>query len=63
MHTTQWITSRDFSVTYLVALEYNNPSSLVARGQQLAIVVELHTGDDVSCNKMDTFMYIVTLLM
>lgn len=31
----------------LTHLEYNNSAAFVAGGQQLAIVVELHTRDDV----------------
>ncbi len=35
----------------LIALKYDNPSTLVAGSEQLAIVTELNTRNDVSCKK------------
>ncbi len=33
-------------------LENDNPAALVSGGEELSILVELHAGDDISCNKV-----------
>jgi hypothetical protein len=37
---------------YLWYLENDNPAALVSGGEELSILVELHAGDDISCNKV-----------
>jgi hypothetical protein len=33
-------------------LENDNPAALVSGGEELSVLVELHAGDDISCNQV-----------
>ncbi len=43
-------TGFSFNLRYL---ENDNPAALVSGGEELSILVELHAGDDISCNKLE----------
>jgi hypothetical protein len=49
--------ARVFSYLVLLSLRYrylenDNPAALVSGGEELSVLVELHAGDDISCNKV-----------
>ncbi len=50
------LTREFFPIWYSFSLRYlenDNPAALVSGGEELSVLVELHAGDDISCNKLE----------
>ncbi len=56
----EWLRMKDVMVLsyLLLPLENHNSSSLVSCGQELSSRVELHSRDDVSCNRTQESLYV-----